>query len=289
MWNERFSAFIARKRAAALGARLHGYRTVESGRHTPDLESIGTVWTRELFDGPFFVSRVSDALPAINTVFVQSADRNTGARNPADLGGGATDTHLIYEGLSRAGADAIMTGASTIRGSQMILGVWHPELVRLRESLGLPPYPAQIVATRSARLAIESELLFNVPEVPVFILTTPEGAASLAARIGARPWISIVAAPDDTHLVDSLRRLRADHGIRRVSCIGGRTLATELIDAGVVQDIYLTTSPRPGGEPGTPFYTGAKTLATGCVVKKTGLGEETGVVFEHLRDRRSSS
>ena len=281
-WNEQFAAYVARKQAAALTAKLHGYRTVDTGRHTVELESIGTEWTRALFDGPFFVSRPPDAVPAINTVFVQSADRNTGASNPADLGGGATDTHLIYEGLSRAGADAVMTGASTTRGSQMILGVWHPELVRLRESLGLPRHAAQIVATRSARLGIESELMFNVPDVPVFILTTPAGAASLAPRVERRPWISVIAEPEETHLAHSLRRLRADHGIRRISCIGGRTLATELIDAGIVQDIYLTTSPRPGGEPDTPFYTGAGDLATTCVVTKAGLGEETGVVFEHL-------
>ena len=117
----------------------------------------------------------------------------------------------------------------------------------------------------------------------MFVLTTPEAAAGLAPRIERRPWISIVAAPDEAHLVGSLQRLRAEHGIRRISCIGGRTLATQLIDAGVVRDIYLTTSPKPGGEPGTPFYTGSTPLETTCVVKKAGRGEEAGVVFEHLR------
>jgi riboflavin biosynthesis pyrimidine reductase len=283
-WNNRFAGFVSRKQAAAVSAPLPGYLTVENGGHSPELETVGSEWTQQLFDGPFFASPSTDALlPSINTVFVQSADGNTGARNPADLGGGATDTHLIYEGLSRVRADAVMTGAATIRGSQMILGVWHPELVRLRENLGLPRYPAQIVATRSGKLGIESELMFNVPEVPVFILTTPDAAAAVAARIEDRPWISIIAEPKETDLIGSLRRLRAEHGIRRISCIGGRTLATELIDAGVVQDLYLTTSPRPGGEPGTPFYTGTTPLVTTRVLKKTGRDEEAGVVFEHLR------
>jgi riboflavin biosynthesis pyrimidine reductase len=281
---KRFVDFVSRKQAAALGARIPGYLTVEAVGQMPELATLGNEWTRQLFDGPFFESPPSDSrLPAINTVFVQSADRNTGTRNPADLGGGATDTHLIYEGLSRVRADAVMTGASTIKGSQMILAVWHPELVRLREGLGLPRYPAQVVATRSGRLGIESDLMFNVPEVPVFILTTPAAAATLAPRIEERPWITLIAAPQDPHLVGGLERLRADHGIRRLSCIGGRTLATALIDAGVVQDIYLTTSPRSGGEPGTPFYTGPAPLATTCVVKKAGRDEEAGVVFEHLR------
>jgi riboflavin biosynthesis pyrimidine reductase len=60
-------------------------------------------------------------------------------------------------------------------------------------------------------------------------------------------------------------------------------LATALIDAGLVQDIYLTTAPVPGGEPGTPFYTGSGPLRTTGVLTKAGRGKEIGVVFEHLR------
>lgn len=282
-WADRFDAFVARKQAAAREARPSGYHTVDSRRYTIHLERVGNEWTSTLFDGPFFASvSVDPTLPAVNTVFVQSADGNTGARNPADLGGGATDTHLIYEGLSRVHADAVMTGATTIQGSQMVFGVWHPELVHLRAGAGLPRHPAQIVVTRAAHLGIESDLMFNVPSIPVFILTTPTGAAALAPRIATRSWITIIAAPEHEHLAGSLRQLRADHGIGRISCIGGRTLATELLDSGLVQDIYLTTAPQRGGEPGTPFYAGKGPLATTLVVKKAGRGDEAGVVFEHL-------
>jgi riboflavin biosynthesis pyrimidine reductase len=284
-WQEKFDAFAAQKRKTAVEARLAGYTTVAAhDTAATRLEPLASAWTAALFDGPFFESPSADpALPAINAVFVQSADGNTGTRNPASLGGGDTDTHLIYEGLSRVHADAVLTGATTIQGSQMIFGVWHPELVRLREHLALPRYPAQIVATLNGRLGIESELLFNVPEVPVFILTTAAGADAVRPQVEPRPWITVLAAPERTHLADSLKALRANHGVRRISCIGGRTLATELIDAGLVQDLYLTTSPVPGGEPGTPFYTGRGPLRTTGVVKKAGRGHEAGVVFEHLR------
>jgi riboflavin biosynthesis pyrimidine reductase len=288
-WNERFEAFVARKQAAAAAARLPGYVTVETRGLQLGLDTIGNHWTSALFDGPFFESASTDpALPAISTVFVQSADRNTGTRNPSELGGGESDTHLIYEGLSRVRADAVMAGATTIRRSQMILAVWHPELVRLRKSLGLERYPAQIVATRQGELGIESELMFNVPEVPVFILTTAAGARAVRAQVEQRPWITVVAPAGPSPLLEGLQILRAEHGVRRISSIGGRGLATELIDAGVVQDIYLTTSPTPGGEPGTPFHTGSGPLETTCVVKKAGREQETGVLFEHLKITRSS-
>ena len=283
-WVTRFAAFVDEKTTAALTAHIPGYVTTESNGAPLGLRSITNAWTSERFDGPFFESEATNsALPAVNTVFVQSSDRNTGADNPMDLGGGLTDKHLIYEGLSSAHADAIITGASTIRGAQMVMAIWHPELVALRTALGLQRYPAQVVATRRGDLDIEAALLFNVPELRVFILTDDTGAKELAPHTRRRPWIRVLSGGRESDVIAGLKTLRADHGITRVSCIGGRTLATQLIDAGVVQDLYLTTSPKPGGEPNTPFYTGAHPLRATLVVSKAGREEETGVRFEHLR------
>ena len=283
-WATRFAAFVDRKITAAVTARIPGYVTTESNGAALGLRSITGGWASERFDGPFFESEASNpALPAVNTVFVQSSDRNTGAQNPMDLGGGLTDKHLIYEGLSSAHADAIITGASTIRGAQMVMAIWHPELVALRTALGLARFPVQVVATRSGDLDIESALLFNVPELRVFILTDDTGAEELESHTRRRPWIRVLSSGRESDVIAGLKTLRADHGITRVSCIGGRTLTTQLIDAGVVQDLYLTTSPKPGGEPNTPFYTGAQPLNTTLVVSKAGRDEETGVRFEHLR------
>jgi hypothetical protein len=179
-WTARFVAFVEQKTAAAEAARIPGYVTTASHGAQLGLPSITDAWASRLFDGPFFESGASNpGLPAVNTVFVQSADGNTGADNPMDLGGGLTDKHLIYEGLSSVHADAIFTGAETIRGAQMVMAIWRPELVQLR--------------------------------------------------------------------------------------------------------IYLTTSPKPGGEPNTPFYTGTQPLNTTLVVRKAGRDEETGVWFEHLQ------
>ena len=282
-WTEQFQAFVERKTAAATEAHIPGYRTIESHGVTLGLQGIGNAWTNRLFDGPFFESSPDDpSMPAINTVFVQSADGNTGTDNPIELGGGLTDKHLIYEGLSSVHADAIVTGASTIRGEQMVMAIWHPELVALRTSLGLPRYPVQVVATRSGELDVESSLLYNVPELRVFILTEDAGANALKPYLGKRPWIHVLSAGSRSDVIAGLQTLRAKHGIARVSSIGGRTLTTQLIERGVVQDIYLTTSPKPGGEPNTPFYTGARPLETTLVVRKAGREEEIGVIFEHF-------
>jgi riboflavin biosynthesis pyrimidine reductase len=77
------------------------------------------------------------------------------------------------------------------------------------------------------------------------------------------------------HAFEQLLRL----GIRRISCIGGRRFASSLLDAGLVDDLYLTTAPRPGGEPDTALP--ASALGGETVVRKRGTGEDAGVVFEH--------
>jgi riboflavin biosynthesis pyrimidine reductase len=76
----------------------------------------------------------------------------------------------------------------------------------------------------------------------------------------------------------ALREL-STRGIRTVSAIGGRRTATALLDERVVQDLYLTTSPRDGGEPDTPMYRGRLDAST--VVVKKGTGPEEGVRFVH--------
>ena len=86
--------------------------------------------------------------------------------------------------------------------------------------------------------------------------------------------------PTARDLPYAFRQLR-EMGIARISCIGGRTTARQLIDAGLVQDLYLTTSAQEGGEPGTPLY--PRPLNGELVVRKRGTGPDEGVLFEHLR------
>jgi riboflavin biosynthesis pyrimidine reductase len=211
-------------------------------------------------------------------VFVQSRDGVTVAENPTTLGGGEADKHLIYEGLSRVAADAVLAGAATLRGSELVLSVWHPELVALRASLGLRRHPAQIVAT-SRGFPLDDRLMFNEPGVRVLIITVAQAAAAMRDALAARPWITPIVMNDEQDLAGAFRQLR-QHGIGRVSCIGGRTIAAQLLDASLIQDLYLTTSARSAGEPNTPFY--SKPLKGETIVRKHGTGVDAGVVFEHI-------
>jgi riboflavin biosynthesis pyrimidine reductase len=276
-WRERFDALVARKRHEAADAAIPPYVT-ERTRHDARMTAVGNAWSNEHFDGPFFTTRSAEGRPVCSLVFVQSADGNTGARNPGDLGGGETDKHLIYEGLSRVAADAVFSGAETMRDSGLVLSVWHPQLVELRASLGLPRHPIQIVATERG-LDLDSMLLFNVPEIRVVLVTLTSVADRLRDAIPLRPWISIIAMRRRDELRSAFQEM-ARMGIQRVSCIGGRTLAAQLLDARLVDEVYLTTAPHPGGEPNTPIS--PRPWRGDLILRKHGSGPEQGVVFEHI-------
>ena len=277
-----FTEFAARKVRDARAARIHPLRTLSDVSSRLPVDSAGSDWTRRHYDGPFHVWRMaSSSLPAVSLVFVQSRDGNTGAENPADLGGGDTDKHLIYEGLSRVAADAVLAGATTAAAPDVFFSVWHPELVSLRQSLGLPRHPAQVIVTGRACFDPEATLMFNVPGVPLYVIGSASAREALAAAAGSRPWVTIVPLVEGD-LAGALTHLRTIHGIRRVSVVGGRATATSLIDAGVVQDIYLTTTERSAGEPGAPFYAGDRPPGFDPIVSKKGTDPDAPFLFEHL-------
>ena len=133
-----------------------------------------------------------------------------------------------------------------------MFSIWREELRDLRHTLGKPRHPVQIVATLRG-LAFDETLLYNVPDLRVVVVTVPSCADAMREGLAARPWITPIVMPTKDGLPAAFEKLRR-LGLERISAVGGRTLAAALIDARLVQDVYLTTSPRPGGEPNTPIY-----------------------------------
>jgi len=272
-----FSEFAARKQGAAVAAAIAPFVTERDRGREAGLRAIGNRWTRARFDGWFWVSPPPANLPSTSLVFVESRDGNTVAANPHTLGGGEADAHLIYEGLSRVAADAVLAGAGTVRGGRVAFSVWHPELVALRGSLGLPRHPIQIVATLRG-MPLDG-VLFNTPELRVIIITVAAVLETMHDALAARPWIDALPLRSAEELPAAFHDLRR-RGIATISCVGGRTLADRLIDLGLVSDLYLTRSAKAGGEPHTPLY--PHPLDGEIVVRKHGTGPDAGVTFTHV-------
>jgi riboflavin biosynthesis pyrimidine reductase len=274
-----FQTFADRRAREAQRAVIPPLITIDDSSSHFALRPLGNTWTRQHFDGDFYLFDPPQDLPALSLVFVQSRNGNTVVPDPATLGGGPVDFHLIFEGLSRVAVDAVAAGAATI-GKKVFFSVWHPEIVALRQTLGLPRHPAQVVISRRGRIAIEQSLLFNIPDVPVFLVIDPHGLPPLEKALADRPWITVVPLTNDD-LADAFRRLRRDHGLTRISVVGGRTVATSLVDQGLIRDLCLTTSAFDGGQPDTPFYAGDRPPTLALIVRKQGTGTAP-ITFEHF-------
>ena len=264
-----------------MSSRLVALETIADDSAGFATQAIGNSWTREYYDGPFHLPVYGTSLPFVSLVFVQSKDSNTATGNPDELGGGPLDKHLIYEGLSRVGADAVLAGAKTADDENTFFSVWHPELVALREELGLPRHPAQIVVTGTGCINPDASRIFNVPEVSVYVVAGPVGCRALERAISERSWVQLVPMTGD-----DLRRPREylgrEHGIRRISAVGGRTTASALLDEDLVQDICLTTTDRRAGQPNTPFYVGHRPPQTSPIVRKRAPDRQYPILFEQL-------
>jgi riboflavin biosynthesis pyrimidine reductase len=275
-----FARFAEGKTRLAERARIMRLETIDDrSRAFPVDARIGNAWTREHYDGDFLLLPSGrEGLPAVSLTFVQSRDGNTGADNPADLGGGDTDLHLIYEGLSRVAADAVLAGAATARGD-VFFSVWHPQMVALRAELGLPRHPAQVVVSEDGNVDLEGTLLFNVPDARVYILAGMKCEERCRRTLGGRPWIHVIPLRDLPAALGELRQ----RGIHRISAIGGRSTASALIDAGLAQDVCLTTTSKAGGQPDTPFYRGPRRPSLQPIVRKRSTGTTPGeaIMFEH--------
>ena len=104
-------------------------------------------------------------------------------------------------------------------------------------------------------------------------ITVARGADAMRDSLAARPWITPIVMDAAHDLPAAFRQLR-QLGVPRLSCIGGRTLASQLIEAGLIQDVYLTTSARSGGEPDTPFLAARHSHGRAWSYKSTAPGAD---------------
>lgn len=274
-WRRRFEELAARRTRDASIALPKVRTRLDRAEDVPDLDPIADAWTRAAFDGPFYQSR-SDGGLSCGVVFVRSRDGNTGTRHPAALGGGPVDEHLIYEGLTRVAADAVAVGAGTLFRDSLFT-VWWPGLIELRARLGRPRHPAQIVLSADGSITPDDMLLFNLPDVPVFVVTSAAGGTRLADALRARPWVTAITGASLREQFTAIQGA----GIHRVVSVGGRRSASALVDARLVRDVYVTTTESSAAQPGTPWYTGTRALRTKAVVLKDWQGPDGIVTFEH--------
>jgi riboflavin-specific deaminase-like protein len=147
----------------------------------------------------------------------------------------------LFHGL-RERADALLAGTGTLRTERYGRIVRDPERRRRRVAAGLPPEPIACVVSRSGDIPTDIPL-FGEPEARIVVFTTGQlDTSKCAANIEV-----IRLDPGELTMTTALRRLRADHGVRLLLCEGGPTVFGALLREGLVDELFLTISPKLAG------------------------------------------
>jgi riboflavin-specific deaminase-like protein len=144
--------------------------------------------------------------------------------------------------------DAVMAGTATISIERYGPLVREPERRERRAARGLAPLPLAVTASRSLALPVTAPLLED-PESTVVVLA---GGSGEPPPTQAEVIVERVAGPDERTIdfLAGMELLRAHHGVRTLLLEGGPTLLGAMLEAGLVDELFLTVAPLlVGGGP----------------------------------------
>jgi riboflavin biosynthesis pyrimidine reductase len=180
--------------------------------------------------------------PFLYLNMVESVDGRATLEGGSHALGSELDTLLLTE--LRALADAVLIGSGTLRAEGYARLVGHPERVARREAAGRAATPLAVLLSRGLDLPWDAGL-FAAADQPVLVYT---GADAAAPDVDAP--LEVVRLPEPTPAA-ALRDLRA-RGVRALLCEGGPTLNRSLLEAGLVDELFLTFSPLLAGNADAP-------------------------------------
>jgi riboflavin biosynthesis pyrimidine reductase len=194
--------------------------------------------------------------PLVGMNFVATVDGRATIEGRSGPIGSDADTAMLV-GL-RKRFEAVMIGAGTMRVERY--GAMDPLVVLVSGRLDLP-WDAPLFEDQAGEA-----LIFTASEAE-----PPETAAT----------VEVVRHEGAVNLVEALRHLRQERGIRAVLSEGGPHLHAQMQADGLVDDLFLTTAPKLSGG-------GAPRIIEGSLPEVTDLElawllEEDGELFARYR------
>jgi riboflavin-specific deaminase-like protein len=169
-----------------------------------------------------------------------SADGKIASANRAvnQLGSRRDFEHLLE---LRATADAVMTGAATLK-AQPGITLGPARFKKIRRQNGLASAPLRILVSGTGQLNPKAKI-FRASGAPIIVLTThrmPRARRAALAKAGAKIQ---VCGKSKVHFPTALKWLRTEWGVNRLLCEGGGKLNGSLLAAGLVDELHLTVCP----------------------------------------------
>jgi riboflavin biosynthesis pyrimidine reductase len=218
--------------------------------------------------------------PVVATNFAVTVDGRAAIAGRSGPIGSATDTEMLVRLRTRF--DAVMIGAGTMRVERYGRLVDDQAEREHRERIDLPHDPLMVLISGRLDLPWDAPL-FTAGGGRVLIFTASEAEPPETATS-----VRVVRHEGRVDIVEALRHLRQERGIRALLSEGGPHLHAELWAKDVVDDLFLTTAAKMTGAEAPRILEGERLPVT-AELELDWLLENEGELFARYRRRSLSS
>lgn len=156
--------------------------------------------------------------------------------------GDSADSALLH-GL-RTVAEGLLVGAGTVRAEHYARVLRGEQDRQTRLGYGLSAELPTFIVSRSMRLSAEEVPLLGEPQAPVTLITPTEQEL---APCPAQPGYLRCERAGTLDLALAMRRIHDEHGVGTLLCEGGPHLAGQLVQDGLVDELFLGLAPKLAG------------------------------------------
>ncbi|MGW7126753.1 dihydrofolate reductase family protein [Streptomyces bobili] len=149
----------------------------------------------------------------------------------------------------RASVDAILVGAGTIRADNPRLLVNSPVRRAARVAAGKPEYPLKVTVSGTGELDPAARFWHTGGDK---VLYTTDAGADRARALGLGGAAGVVPLGPGLDWRRLLEHLHDVRGVRRLMVEGGGTVHTQLLQAGLADELQLVMAPLFVGDPHAP-------------------------------------
>ncbi|MGN9804805.1 RibD family protein [Micromonospora sp. L32] len=150
----------------------------------------------------------------------------------------------------RAGCDAILVGAGTVRRDDPRLVIRSERLRRARMDRGLPPSPVKVTLTGRGDLD-PSARFFTVGDADRIVYCASPAVAKTSEVLDG--LATVVDAGDPLDPARALADL-AGRGVDRLMVEGGGSVHAQFLTAGLADELHLVVAPFFVGDPRAPRF-----------------------------------
>lgn len=148
-------------------------------------------------------------------------------------------------GRLRATADVVLVGAGTARAEDYGPARRRERYTQQRVMEGRAPAPVIAVVTRSGRLdptaRLFTEVVEGLPRSTPLVITCASALPATRERLGS--VAEVVSCGADTVDLVQMRTELVERGLPRIHCEGGPRLLGDLLQAGLLDELLVTTTP----------------------------------------------